>query len=237
MRREGFDLLLAWSDCYRMSNVRWLTNYRAFDGVGYSGVATVRLNVAPTGSDDSYTTAEDTPLTVPTPGVLANDADPDGDALRVSGITTQAGRSVPLDAQGNALDRSPEGTFISEGTAVSWAPSPGFAGTYRFTYTVTDGWLKSPAATVTVTVNEPGARGAGDLDPDFGAQPKLIPDFRGTAAASKSGPPAKPSSRITSDSGVGNGAGAGGAGSANGAPAPRAQRRRPSTAAKSLSRA
>ena len=33
MRREGFDLLLAWSDCYRMSNVRWLANYRAFDGV------------------------------------------------------------------------------------------------------------------------------------------------------------------------------------------------------------
>ncbi|MDB5512628.1 MAG: aminopeptidase family protein [Enterovirga sp.] len=32
MSREGIDLLIAWSDCYRMSNVRWLTNYRAFDG-------------------------------------------------------------------------------------------------------------------------------------------------------------------------------------------------------------
>jgi Xaa-Pro aminopeptidase len=32
MSRDGIDLLIAWSDCYRMSNVRWLTNYRAFDG-------------------------------------------------------------------------------------------------------------------------------------------------------------------------------------------------------------
>jgi Xaa-Pro dipeptidase len=33
MAKEGFDLLLAFSDSYRMSNVRWLSNYRAFDGV------------------------------------------------------------------------------------------------------------------------------------------------------------------------------------------------------------
>jgi Xaa-Pro aminopeptidase len=33
MGEEGLDLLLAWSDSYRMSNVRWLSNYRGFDGV------------------------------------------------------------------------------------------------------------------------------------------------------------------------------------------------------------
>jgi Xaa-Pro aminopeptidase len=33
MAADGLDLLLAWSDSYRMSNVRWLSNYRAFDGV------------------------------------------------------------------------------------------------------------------------------------------------------------------------------------------------------------
>jgi Xaa-Pro aminopeptidase len=49
MRREGFDLLLAWSDCYRMSNVRWLTNYRAFDGViPYSSLALVPPSGEPT---------------------------------------------------------------------------------------------------------------------------------------------------------------------------------------------
>ncbi|NRF93213.1 aminopeptidase P family protein [Paenibacillus frigoriresistens] len=33
MRKEGYDLIIAWSDSYRMSNVRWLSNYRAFDGI------------------------------------------------------------------------------------------------------------------------------------------------------------------------------------------------------------
>jgi Xaa-Pro aminopeptidase len=42
MSRDGIDLLLAWSDCYRMSNVRWLTNYRAFDGfIPYAAMAVV----------------------------------------------------------------------------------------------------------------------------------------------------------------------------------------------------
>jgi hypothetical protein len=38
-------------------------------------------NHAPSGADDAYATAEDTTLTVAAPGVLDNDADPDGDAL------------------------------------------------------------------------------------------------------------------------------------------------------------
>ncbi len=33
MAEESIDLLLAFADSYRMSNVRWLANYRAFDGV------------------------------------------------------------------------------------------------------------------------------------------------------------------------------------------------------------
>jgi Xaa-Pro dipeptidase len=33
MAAEGLDGLLVYSDSYRMSNVRWLANYRAFDGV------------------------------------------------------------------------------------------------------------------------------------------------------------------------------------------------------------
>src|SRR5437899_2196499 len=37
-------------------------------------------NAAPVANNESYTTAEDTPLTVSAPGVLANDTDVDGDA-------------------------------------------------------------------------------------------------------------------------------------------------------------
>jgi Xaa-Pro aminopeptidase len=33
MEKEGYDLIIAYSDSYRMSNVRWLSNYRAFDGI------------------------------------------------------------------------------------------------------------------------------------------------------------------------------------------------------------
>ena len=33
MAEEGLEGLLVWSDAARMSNVRWLANYRAFDGV------------------------------------------------------------------------------------------------------------------------------------------------------------------------------------------------------------
>ncbi len=46
--REGLDLVLAWSDCFRMSNVAWLANYRGFDGViPYSGLVLVPAKGAP----------------------------------------------------------------------------------------------------------------------------------------------------------------------------------------------
>ena len=30
---EGLDALIVYGDCYRMSNIRWLVNYRTIDGV------------------------------------------------------------------------------------------------------------------------------------------------------------------------------------------------------------
>ena len=60
--------------------------YKASDGTADSNVATVTITVtpvndAPVAGDDSYSTDEDTPLTVAAPGVLANDTDVDGDPL------------------------------------------------------------------------------------------------------------------------------------------------------------
>ncbi|MGC9084544.1 MAG: Ig-like domain-containing protein, partial [Anaerolineae bacterium] len=40
----------------------------------------IYYNRPPTAQNDSYTTYKNTPLTVPAPGVLANDSDPDGDS-------------------------------------------------------------------------------------------------------------------------------------------------------------
>ena len=58
--------------------------YHASDGTLQSGDTSVTLDVTavadpPTAGADGYTIAEDTLLTVTAPGVLGNDADPDGD--------------------------------------------------------------------------------------------------------------------------------------------------------------
>src|SRR5439155_6454692 len=63
-------------------------SYKANDGVAQSNVATVTLTItavndAPGAVNDTYTTNEDTPLTVSVPGVFGNDIDVDGDALSV----------------------------------------------------------------------------------------------------------------------------------------------------------
>ncbi|MGH3768460.1 MAG: Ig-like domain-containing protein, partial [Pseudonocardiaceae bacterium] len=57
--------------------------YKASDATATSNTATVALTVTPVNDtpvavNDSYTIAEDTPLTVTVPGVLGNDTDPDG---------------------------------------------------------------------------------------------------------------------------------------------------------------
>ncbi|WP_342437201.1 Xaa-Pro peptidase family protein [Paenibacillus sp. FSL L8-0436] len=49
MEAEGLDGLLVYSDSYRMSNVRWLANYRAFDGVfPYPAMVFIPLDGEPT---------------------------------------------------------------------------------------------------------------------------------------------------------------------------------------------
>src|SRR5204862_4318751 len=60
--------------------------YQANDGALNSGIATVSITIggvndAPVALDDTYTTPEDTQLTVVAAGILANDSDVDGDAL------------------------------------------------------------------------------------------------------------------------------------------------------------
>src|SRR5690606_13702562 len=50
------------------------------DGDGNDVVLTV-VNVLPVAQPDSYTTSEDTTLTVQAPGVLGNDSDPEGAPL------------------------------------------------------------------------------------------------------------------------------------------------------------
>ena len=98
----------------------------------------VGVNTAPVAVDDSYSTEEDTPLTVPAPGVLDNDDDAEDDTLTavlVSGPSNAA--SFTLNADGS----------------FNYTPTADFNGTDSFTYKANDGAFDSNEATVTITVD------------------------------------------------------------------------------------
>ena len=78
--------------------------YKANDGSLDSNVATVTIavtavNDAPVAVNDSYSTNEDTTLTVTAPGVLNNDSDANGDPLTAILVTTPAHGTVTLNAE------------------------------------------------------------------------------------------------------------------------------------------
>jgi VCBS repeat-containing protein len=117
--------------------------YRANDGAADSVVATVTLTVtavndAPTAGADSYSTNEDTTLTVSAPGVLGNDADVDGDTLSAVLV------SGPANAASFTLN--PDGSF-------AYTPAANFFGSDSFTYKPTDGAAAGNTVTVALTVN------------------------------------------------------------------------------------
>jgi hypothetical protein len=108
-----------------------------------SNVALVSFNVAfvnhaPVANPDSAAVSVTTPATI---NVLANDTDPDGDALNPASVTI-----VTPPASGTAV-ANPDGT-------IGFTPGP--TGTVTFQYTVQDAaGATSNAATVTVTVASP----------------------------------------------------------------------------------
>lgn len=115
--------------------------YRATDGLLSSTIATVTITVTPENDppiarDDAYTAAEDAPLTVATPGVLANDSDPDGDTLTAILATGPSHGTLALN---------PNGSF-------GYTPNADFNGIDSFTYQANDGVTNSGIATVTITV-------------------------------------------------------------------------------------
>ena len=95
------------------------------------------LGLAPEAAGDAYATSEDTPLTVDSPGVLANDSDPDGDTLAAA---------IVSGPQHGRLELNGDGSF-------SYTPDPDYNGSDSFSYRATDDTLHSDPVTVTIEVS------------------------------------------------------------------------------------
>jgi MYXO-CTERM domain-containing protein len=99
-------------------------------------------------------TVTGTPVTV---AALANDGDPDGDALGVVGVSQ--GRS---------------GIVTHSGGSVTYTPKAGFLGVDVFTYTVIDGHGGSAVGAIAVNVVAPDSPLALPPAPDSGASTAVV---------------------------------------------------------------
>lgn len=98
-------------------------------------------NQPPVAQNDTAITSADTSVTV---DLLANDSDPDGDALAVIEVSQPANGTVSLD-----------------GRNATYLPAGGFVGSDSFTYTVSDNRGGTAGATVFLTVDPAGTATVG----------------------------------------------------------------------------
>ncbi len=113
-------------------------NYVVSDGNGGLDTAQVTITVTPVNDrpvalDDQDETNEDTPVTI---AVLANDSDPDEDALTVSSVTNGTNGGVVNNNNGT----------------VTYSPAANYHGTDSFTYVAGDGKGGLDTAQVTITI-------------------------------------------------------------------------------------
>jgi VCBS repeat-containing protein len=113
------------------------------------------VNDSPVAVNDTYAVGEGTTLNVSSPGVLANDSDPDGDGLTAALQNEPAHGTVTLNANGS----------------FQYTPTAGYFGPDSFTYSAEDGHGGSASAAVTITideVNEPPVAGNDNYEVDEG---------------------------------------------------------------------
>jgi VCBS repeat-containing protein len=115
--------------------------YRANDGFYLSNLATVTINVAavpdaPVVVNDRYTTAENRPLVITAPGVLANDFDADGDLLTAVFVSGPTHGTLTFNVNGS----------------FTYTPEFNYFGPDIFTYRARDGALLSNLAMVSIDV-------------------------------------------------------------------------------------
>lgn len=99
-------------------------------------------NAAPLATgEDGLLAQSGTPLVISTASLLANDRDPNGDALTVTGVSGAMGGTVVLNAQAGTI---------------TFTPTAGYTGPASFTYTIADPDGATAEATVGIDVVEPG---------------------------------------------------------------------------------
>jgi uncharacterized repeat protein (TIGR01451 family) len=121
--------------------------YQICDTDGACDAAVVSIDVqavneAPVAAVDSYSTGQEATLSVAAPGVLGNDADPDGDALAANLVSGPAHGALTLNADGS----------------FSYNPDGEYSGLDSFSYEACDPGQLCDGATVTIdvlAVNEP----------------------------------------------------------------------------------
>jgi VCBS repeat-containing protein len=116
--------------------------YQAHDGTAGSNVATVSIavdavNDRPVAAADSYSTDEDTPLTVGAPGILANDSDVDSTTLTAVRVAGPAHGTLILNADGS----------------FTYTPKANYSGVDKFNYRARDEARNSNVVSVTIIVN------------------------------------------------------------------------------------
>ncbi|HBO44873.1 MAG TPA: calcium-binding protein, partial [Planctomycetaceae bacterium] len=115
--------------------------YRAFDGQAYSAQTTVTIivNNPAVVQNNAYSVEWNNVLAVDAAnGLLANDTDPDSDALTAALVTGPSHGTLALEADGS----------------FSYTPNDGFHGTDTFTYAADDGLPNPSVGTVTITVTK-----------------------------------------------------------------------------------
>lgn len=122
-------------------NGRDTFTYTIGNGQGAHASATVTIDVTavndlPSASADAVVATEDTPLVIAATDLLANDHDPEGDALVIASVGGAQHGTVALDASGNVV----------------FTADRDYSGAASFQYTVDDGRGGRSTATVSVMV-------------------------------------------------------------------------------------
>src|SRR5690606_24099826 len=98
-------------------------------------------NEAPVAQNDSgFSTVQNTALQISASALLANDTDPNGDPLTITGVSGASNGTVSFNAQTNTI---------------TFTPANNYTGAAGFTYAISDGRGGTASAAVTLNVTQP----------------------------------------------------------------------------------